>query len=80
MNPQILDNTGSPLTPPVTSSRTLGRLEHYPNTVCVNCQNAIWHQTDAKKFQVYCKLMFSLIDIDLLDCDGQDPPAPPATL
>ena len=45
-----------------------------PNTVCVYCQNAVWHILKEKNkkmaLRVFCQVMHVLIDGNIAACDG----------
>ena len=45
-----------------------------PETVCVNCPNAVWHLTRSEnkkeELRIFCLLMHALIDAPLTACDG----------
>lgn len=45
-----------------------------PNTVCVYCQNAVWHILKEKNrkisLRVFCQVMHALIDGNIKACDG----------
>jgi hypothetical protein len=56
-------------------SKTLENAKDFPKTVCVDCQNAVWHSVgtrDPYDVQAYCTLMHSIMK-NLSNCDGQTP-------
>lgn len=56
-------------------SKTLAIMEMSPKTVCVDCQNAVWHSLNTKapyEVQVYCRLMHEFMK-NVNSCDGQTP-------
>lgn len=64
-----MDDSGDILNMP-QMSRTVASLESYPNSVCTHCRSAVWHITEAQNLRVYCRLMHSLVDENLIACDG----------
>lgn len=59
---------------PITRSKTLASLRGpIPETVCANCQKALWHQIAGGDVRVFCKIMHVLVDELLLECDGTAP-------
>jgi hypothetical protein len=60
-------------------SNTLSTMPNVPDTICANCQNALWyyikpsgnfHPGQPKLLKVFCKVMNKQIDDDLTACDG----------
>lgn len=59
-------------TPSVPRSRTLENIGIYPDTACTTCPNALWFaQKNQPKTPIpFCKIMHSMIDFHLTECDG----------
>ena len=51
---------------PIPHSDTLRQAKALPETVCVNCPNAVWHLTRSEnkkeELRIFCLLMHALID------------------
>ena len=57
-----------------TRSEIFQQVKALPETVCVNCPNAVWHLTRSEnkkeELRIFCLLMHALIDAPLTACDG----------
>lgn len=62
--PQSDENTG-------VGSHTLKALGLSPDSICANCQHAVWHQTAPRNVRIFCLLMHVLVDEPLTLCDGK---------
>ena len=58
------ENTG-------VGSHTLKALGLSPDSICANCQHAVWHQTAPRNVRIFCLLMHVLVDEPLTLCDGK---------
>ena len=59
---------------PIPHSDTLRQAKALPETVCVNCPNAVWHLTRSEnqkeELRIFCLLMHALIAEPLIACEG----------
>jgi len=71
----LKENMSSTDSKEMPRSKTLATMQLPPKTVCVDCQNAVWHSLGTKApydVQVYCRLMHTVMK-KMNSCDGQAP-------